>query len=405
MGPGSAGDGPNGARAPDPPSMSAHEQHRVLTVRGKGYCNSDCIFCIEKHGVIHPDSPVVDQIRTLIVEGGGRYNMLFFANGEPSLNPKLLEYVALGRTHGYRYFGMSSHFRAFADPAVALRMLQAGFEHFDISLHAASFEAQLAVNPIDDGGRSLKEALLGLRNLQHLARQLGKRVVVSHKIVITRQNYRDLVPIFALTHALGVRHFVLQPVKAGDLSPGLQEMLAIGEAEFMPALNDFLRRTEDTGARIKLYGMSQLDAYPSRAVEQETNLVKNLYGRQRKAQPPVPAPAVGLERSAAPPVAPSAERVHLVTLRPPRHPTITFECHEDEFILNAALAHGAVVSYGCRMGSCSSCCSKIVEGRVELTEQLVLSDAQILAGYTLLCRSKPRSRLVIDSDKEHDLGR
>ena len=64
--------------------------------------------------------------------------MLFFMNGEPSLHPKLFEYVALAKAHGFRYFGMSSHFRAFADPYFALRILDAGFEFFDISLHAAT---------------------------------------------------------------------------------------------------------------------------------------------------------------------------------------------------------------------------------------------------------------------------
>ncbi len=26
----------------------SHEQHRALTIRGKSYCNSACVFCIEK---------------------------------------------------------------------------------------------------------------------------------------------------------------------------------------------------------------------------------------------------------------------------------------------------------------------------------------------------------------------
>ena len=37
---------------------------------------------------------------------------------------------------------MSSHFRTFADPEFALKVLEAGFEFFDISLHAATDEAQ-----------------------------------------------------------------------------------------------------------------------------------------------------------------------------------------------------------------------------------------------------------------------
>src|SRR5580698_4856844 len=132
-----------------------HEQHRALTIRGKSFCDSACVFCVEKFTAHHPVAPKADETRQLILQGSGKYNMLFFMNGEPSLHPKLFEYVELARANGYRYFGMSSHFRAFADPKLALRILQAGFEFFDISLHAATLEAQEAVNPIDDGGASL----------------------------------------------------------------------------------------------------------------------------------------------------------------------------------------------------------------------------------------------------------
>src|SRR6202012_6034439 len=99
-------------------------------------------------------------------------------------------YVALAKAHGFRYFGMSSHFRAFADPYFASRILDAGFEFFDISLHAATYESQAEVNPIGDEGRSLKEALHGLRNVYEIARRDRRRIGVTHKTVITRMNYK-----------------------------------------------------------------------------------------------------------------------------------------------------------------------------------------------------------------------
>ena len=162
----------------------SHEQHRVLSIRGKSYCNSACVFCVEKFTTQHPVAPKVDEIRQLIVAGAGKYNMLFFMNGEPSLLPKLFEYVALAKSHGFKYFGMSSHFRAFADPDFARRILEAGFEFFDISLHAATFKAQEEVNPIEDGGLSLKEALHGLRNIYEIARRTRRHIGVTHKIVV-----------------------------------------------------------------------------------------------------------------------------------------------------------------------------------------------------------------------------
>jgi sulfatase maturation enzyme AslB (radical SAM superfamily) len=44
----------------------SHEQHRVLTIRGKSYCNSACIFCIEKFAGYHPVAPKSDETLQLI---------------------------------------------------------------------------------------------------------------------------------------------------------------------------------------------------------------------------------------------------------------------------------------------------------------------------------------------------
>src|SRR4029077_14939982 len=158
---------------------------------------------------------------------------------------------------GFSAFGMSSHFRTFADPRFALKTLRAGFEYFDISLHAADRTSQLDVNPIGDDGESLFEALKGLANIFRLADTLGIRVSVTHKIVVSRLNVTQLEAIFRATYDRGVRHFILQPVRTLGLAPERQAALAITEDEILPHLNDLLRKTEGLGAMLKPYGFSR----------------------------------------------------------------------------------------------------------------------------------------------------
>src|SRR5258706_8095149 len=102
--------------------------------------------------------PSADATRQMILDGAGEFDMLFFASGEPTIHPKLFDYVELGKSVGFTGFGMSSHFRTFSDPRFALKTLQAGFEYFDIALPAADDESQLEVNPIDHGRASLRGA-------------------------------------------------------------------------------------------------------------------------------------------------------------------------------------------------------------------------------------------------------
>ncbi len=388
--------------APPSARTKSHEQHRVLTIRGKSYCNSACIFCIEKFSGYHPVAPKFDETQQLIAEGAGKYNMLFFMNGEPSVHPRLFEYVTLAKDRGFRYFGMSSHFRTFADPHFALRVLDAGFEFFDISLHASSFATQAEINPIGDEGRSLKEALHGLRNVLEIARRTRRRVGITHKLVVTRLNVRELLPLFRSTNDLGVRNFIVQPVKASGLSPDVMAKLAINEDEFMPFVNELLRQTEGLGAAIKLYGMSQLGAYESTDLVQETNLVRHVFGKRNLR---LQHDLYRGDRLVPDQLAPSAAPAHQVTVRlPDGSQTATFTCHEDQFILNAALASGLGLPFGCRMGSCGQCSGKLLSGAVDMAPQLVLDEEKERAGYALLCRSRPRADCVIVTHQDQELG-
>lgn len=388
---------------PAPPrDTRQHEQHRVLSIRGKSYCNSACIFCVEKFTTYHPVAPKLDETRQLIEQGRGKYNMLFFMNGEPSLHPRLFDYVSFARENGFRYFGMSSHFRAFADPHFARKVLDAGFEFFDISLHAASLEAQAEVNPIGDGGASLREALHGLRNVIEIARRDGRRVGITHKMVITRANVGDLYAIFMATYRLGVRNYIVQPVKVSGLDAELNARIAINEDEFMPHVNDLLRRTEGMGAEVKLYGMSRIGVVESESLVPETNLVRHVFGKRNLR------PMLDLRRGdhlVPTETTVSDAPVHEVTVQlPDGSDSATFRCREDQFILNAALAAGLGLPFGCRMGSCAMCVGKLVEGSVTRAPQIVLTDAQMEAGFTLLCSSRPRSKLVIVTHQDEALG-
>jgi ferredoxin len=370
----------------EPERGPGHENLRIMNILGTGACDSDCLFCCEKFNPGNRLMPNTDATRQAILDGAGQFDMLFFASGEPTIHPKLFEHVELAKSVGFSAFGMSSHFRTFADPRFTLKVLQAGFEYFDISLHAADRTGQIAVNPIGDDGESLFEALKGLAIIYRLADALGIRISITQKIVVSRLNVLQLESIFRATYDRGVRNFILQPVRALGLASDRHDALAISEEEILPHLNELLQKTEGLSAEIKPYGFSRQGLFAGAHVVNEQNRVKNVMGKHKQPQTPL-----GLPQSEERPT----DGRFWIEVRTPLDERFAFAADGGTPLLDAALQRGAHLPFGCRMGSCGMCCARLLEGSVDQSTQIFLTAEQEQQGYVLLCQARPQSDAVL----------
>ncbi len=72
---------------------------------------------------------------------------------------------------------------------------------------------------------------------------------------------------------------------------------------------------------------------------------------------------------------------------------------QDTVILDALLRAHPDMPYACREGVCGSCRAKVLAGRVAAEGQYALDERDRAAGYTLVCRARPRTaEVTLDFD-------
>lgn len=76
---------------------------------------------------------------------------------------------------------------------------------------------------------------------------------------------------------------------------------------------------------------------------------------------------------------------------------------DDDYILDYAEEMDCDLPYSCRAGSCATCCSKVVSGTIDCSEQDFYDDDQLEAGFFPMCVAYATSDCQILASQEDNL--
>lgn len=159
----------------------------ALAVNAGYECNNFCIFCMQadraKRFQKLKEAPEKKMYRLL--ENNGEMEKVIFTGAEPTLNPKLLDYVRRAKELGYKRIELITNGRMLSYKDYCAKLIEAGVGEFIVSIHGHNKAVHEAITRSPG---SFEQASRGLANLSWFRKRRPIKLSVNH--VLIESNFR-----------------------------------------------------------------------------------------------------------------------------------------------------------------------------------------------------------------------
>lgn len=222
---------------------------REYTVRVNFHCNQVCRFCfVSTHLPAGPEALIEEAIAEIARERG----VLTLSGGEPTLNPRIAGYVAMGKQLGAHMVELQTNAVRLADRALTRSLVDAGLDVAFVSLHAARAEIS---DRITGAPGTFAKTLLGLDELARTP------ITLRINFVFCELNLGELPELVELAAARwpGASITVSFVAPSTDLVPATPELIP-RYADVLPHLAEAVRRARRLG--VELWGFESMCGIP-----------------------------------------------------------------------------------------------------------------------------------------------
>lgn len=229
---------------------------RATTIRVHFHCNQACDFCFVS---THLPPPAEAAVEAAIREAARDRGIVVLSGGEPTLNPRLVDYIALARASGAREVELQTNAVRLGEPGLAERLRGAGLDRAFVSLHGATAATGDAVTRAPG---TFERTLIGVDALT------AAGLEVRLNFVICQRNYHELPAAIDLIHrrwpAASLCVSFVGP--STDLVPHTRDLIP-RYSDITPHLTEALRRAR--AHRLQVTGFDSMCGIPLCLVPQD----------------------------------------------------------------------------------------------------------------------------------------
>ena len=241
---------------------AAHEKRNW--VRLTFDCNNHCVFCLDTlshDGNMRDANEVKDQILDGARKGAQR---LILSGGEPTMHPRYVDFIRLGKLAGYRKIQTVTNGRMFAYAPFLKRCLDAGLDEITFSIHGPNARIHDALVGVKG---AFEQEVQGLKNAM-----ADGRPIVNIDIVLNRGNVKHVPDMLEMFIGMGVREYdLLHVIPFGNAYREGREVLFYD----LEAMRPYLLRAFEYSKRPDVH--IWLNRFPVQHLEGYESLIQDPY--------------------------------------------------------------------------------------------------------------------------------
>ena len=226
----------------------AARQERVHILTGPT-CNNNCTFCMEedREGRVVTNSATTDEVVQKILSDNPGCEEVCFTSGEPTVNPRLPQWVKWAKEAKVRRISMMTNGRTLSYEKYARILMGAGMNRFYVSIHGhtAKLHESLTRAP-----GSYEQTVGGLEMVTKYKRY-GLELHTS--TVVTRQNLPYLAEIYRFLRSKGVDQVVFNVMQANGRANTHFDVLFPRYTDIAAAAKTFIDEQSKTEARVQAF--------------------------------------------------------------------------------------------------------------------------------------------------------